>query len=395
MIASLVTGLLLAPSLTLGVKVDGDGFLRFGDRGRVVYSRSVRLYVSEDGRLMHSGGQILLPSIEVPNDAEKLGADIEGRVSATVHGEKKIIGRIVLAYFEKSQQLIKQGDFWTSHSRPVLRDPGEGYAGVIRVDGGNDPSPSETKPNTNNGTQPVPPSMNESGVISIQIPETSMVSNERFKLGDIATITGNSAEANKLKEIDLGTTPLIGVPVRINRDTLNFKLRSAGFTPSQIDLKMPNTVIVAREGQKVTQAQFLDAAIKAVQQKMGPSANLTGDSTGPDFYAPSGKLELPLESMAVKDGQLHAVIAVVVDGKRLNSRTVKLSGEGLTQGVKAGQIVKVRFITSGYVAEITGRSKQNGLLGQTVEVTVQYDGPGTTTTHAATVIGNGVVEVKL
>lgn len=393
MIVTLVTAILLSPGPTLSVRIEGDGYLRFGDRGRVVYAQSAKLTVGEDGRLAHPGGQVLLPSVEVPKDAERLGADLEGRISATVRGETKTLGRIVLAYFETEPTLTKQGDFLIARTRPQLLNPGEGFAGVIRVEGGNDALPAKSTPGTT--TQPTVPTSGTSGAILIQLPESAMVAADRIKLGDIATISAKDADAEKLKDIDLGSTPPTGVPTRISRDTVAYQIRRVGYATAAFKLDMPSVITVTREGQKITQAQFLQAAIKAVQEKLGVAIPLDGDQTGPDFYAPKGELELRMESMSPKDGQLHAVMAVVVDGKRLNSRTIKLSGEGLTAGVKAGQLVKVRFITSGYVAEISGRSKQNGMLGQTVEVSVQYDGPGTTTNHAATVIGNGVVEVRL
>ncbi|MBX3119902.1 MAG: hypothetical protein KF784_12620 [Fimbriimonadaceae bacterium] len=391
MIVTLLTTILLGQGPTLGVSIDGDGYLRFGDRGRVVYSKEAKLTVNESGRLAHTSGQVLLPSVEVPANTERLGSDLEGHISATIRGEKRIIGRIVLAYFESEPTLTKQGEFLIARSRPQLLDPGERMAGVVRVQGGNDVSPARTEPsNTPPQTQPV-----ATGLIRIEISETVMTSADRIKLGDIATISAKEAEFARLREIDLGTTPQPGIPLRISRETILYQVKRLGYNTATLDLKSPQTITVHREGQIITQAQFLEAAIKFVQERLGVAIPLSGDSAGPDFHAPKGVLQLRMESMSPKDAQMQVVMAVFVDGKRLNSRTIKLDGEGLTAGVKAGQLVKVRFITSGYVAEISGRSRQNGMLGQTVEVTVQYDGPGSTTSHAATVVGNGIVEVKL
>ncbi len=394
MITAFLTAITLAPALSLNIKVDGEGYLRFGDRGRVVYAKSARLVVDQDGRLSCSTGQVMLPSIKVPERAEKLGSDLEGHVSAVVSGEKKIIGRIVLACFEPGQQMSEKSGFLSSSARPSLRDAGEQTTGVIRVEGGNDAS--ITKQPEQAPRQEAAPPATYSGTLKIELPESAMVPGDRILLGDIAVISARDEDAIRLKQIDLGPTPVTGATARISKESISAQIRKAGYLPSAVSIQMGATVAVSREGQKITQAQFLEAALKTIREKVGAAADgFSGDSTGPDFIAPKGKLELRTESMAPKDGLLNVVVAVIVDGKRLNSRTVKLTGEALTQGVKAGQTVKVRLVSSGYVAEISGRVRQNGILGQTVEVTIQYDGPNTTTSHSATVVGSGVVEVKL
>src|SRR5690349_21408730 len=110
MLTTLVVALTLTAPPTLKVTVDGEGYLRFVNQGRVVYASTATLGVV-GGQLSHANGSPLLPAVRIPGTTSSLEISLEGEVLATTTTGKSTVGRLVLAVFKDGKGLTPQGAF--------------------------------------------------------------------------------------------------------------------------------------------------------------------------------------------------------------------------------------------------------------------------------------------
>lgn len=358
-----------AQSGTLDVRVDGDGYLRFTRDGRVVYAKTARLKVI-DGRLADASGAKLAPAIEA-SSLQGVTIDLEGNVTKA----RQPMGRIVLALFTSELEGKDAIGFFVSTTRPILGDPGAGANGVIRTAGtigaastGTDSSPiveqntAARPPKTSVSTQPKtlgslavdkPKSLPKSG-IEVTFTDRVEVDDTSFTLGQIATITASQDAATRLSSIPMGDTPPLGIERIIDRGKILVRIKTAGIDPNTVSLIGPDKIRVVRRGQTIKHQQFVEAAIRGAQMK-GYSVGLESSTPGPDLSGPIGDLQLVCESLTGNDGELNATIGVYVDGRRFNSRSVKLKTTGAASSLKPGAIVKVRVISHNVRIESTAK----------------------------------------
>jgi molybdopterin biosynthesis enzyme len=108
------------------------------------------------------------------------------------------------------------------------------------------------------------------------------------------------------------------------------------------------------------------------------------------MVAPMGQTTLVADSVTTSGAQTNVIIAVYVDGRRFNSRTLQLINRAPIAAVKVGTNVKVRVISNGAVVEISGRVKS--VDQNTNQIVVTTDTGATLVGYPAS---GGIVEVKL
>lgn len=365
----------------VNVRVDGDGYLRLMRDGRVVYAKSATLTALPDGRLGTTAGDPVSPSITVPAGATSLRVDLEGNVSAGAGP----IGRLVLAIFPSTSALSEKNGVLLATDRPQLGNPGEGPNGVIRSDAGSIVSIGSSAIKT---SAPVA----ISGKVRITANASAEIAGDVVRLGDIATIEAAEPLRSTLAQIDLGEAPAIGVRRVFDRVRITTRLRTAGVSPDSIELIVPTAINVTRQGQSIPQSAFIETALKTVASS---GIEYTSDDIAPEFKAPRGEVRLVSEGVTgLNTAACSVKIAVFVDGKRINSRTIKLTATVMPASIKSGESVKVRFLAGGAVIELTGVARSAGKIGDQISVEVRPEGADKSV-HLARVIGAGVVEVKL
>jgi hypothetical protein len=424
MINALLLSLTCAATPSLSVTVDGEGYLRFIREGRAVYAKSTRLVVT-DGKLSDEDGDLVLPGIGIAPDATKLEVDLEGNVFATIGGSKVREGQFVLALFSASSVLQPKDGILIANDRPHLGSPGDDTFGVIRaVDG----LPAKTAVKGASATQTpptvvIPPTLEAKVVpiapvptttvtnatennvarqpaklhsLTIAVQEHALVSKEHILLGDIAKIDGDPTVVDQLSQVDLGDTPPIGVPRKIDRERILIKLTLAGLRSTDFTLNLPGDADVRRKGQTIQQSQFVVSAVQLLIDKGGPNGNWMCTDNYGDFEAPNGKVELRAETISgMQSGEATALVAVYVGGNRFNARTIHLHLKDQIPPLKIGSAVKVIMIAGHAEVEVPGIVKTSGRLGDSIQVQVTIGSPPVSTFHTAIVVGPGVVEVKL
>jgi hypothetical protein len=377
--SSLVLATVAFASADFSIRVEGEGYLRFLQDGRAVYAKSATLTVS-NGELQEKSGAALLPPIRI--SASQATIDEAGWI---VVGSSKI-ARIILAKFPSG--LESSGSFLIARDRPQLGYAGsEGFGKILARDQGTEGSKEKVeKPSIPSALTPQRPN-----AFRIAVPSTATVANAKFTFGEIAEVSG--PEADRIKSIDLGNSPMHGVPLIYTRDRILAKIALLGIDRKAIDLSMGNAIEIRRQGQVITPEQLLARARQAVEEKAGLKGELNTTDRLVEIHVPTGALELTAESVSLGNGTATVTVGVRVDGKRFLGRTIRLSGSMLQPAILAGASVTVRFVSNGLIVELAGRAKSGGAIGQTIEVSVTAEGVGTTT-HQATIKSSGIVEVQ-
>jgi hypothetical protein len=307
----------------------------------------------------------LTPAIRVPATAVKIEVDLSGNVIAVAGATRNECGRIVLARFE-SAPTVDRG-FLVSTNRASLGNPGEGLFGVIRTSGTS--SASSTK----------------SGKPLIAVQAVSEVSGDQVTLADVAQISGDAKAA--IGAIVYTTTPTIGIDTPVTAYRIQALLKKAGI---EAEVQVPNNAVIRRKAQLIQASDFISVATKAAQEKLGAELPLiSADSNVSEFKAPLGAIELKAESVTTSGTTASVVVAVIVEGRRINSRTVSLKVDATAQ-IKPGAVVRVVLRSAGVSVEVGGKARTGGVVGQ--KITVVTD---TGSVLTGVVIGSDRIEVKL
>ncbi|HSQ41902.1 MAG TPA: flagellar basal-body rod protein FlgG [Fibrobacteraceae bacterium] len=119
--------------------IEGDGFFQIRlPNGETAYTRAGNFSLSSDGYLCTSQGYILEPGIVIPDDADDMYIDEDGKVMATLTEDEEAeeLGQIELARFINPAGLSAQGGnlyLQTEASgEPILGTPGDDNFGSIK-----------------------------------------------------------------------------------------------------------------------------------------------------------------------------------------------------------------------------------------------------------------------
>jgi flagella basal body P-ring formation protein FlgA len=384
---------LAAPSLD--VKVDGPGLMRFAKDGRAVYAKSARLVVRE-GTLVHTDGPGLLPGIKILGSITGLEVDPDGTVHGFAGSDKVKLGRLVLAIVPAEGALARSGPFLLTQDRPRLGLPGEGGFGTtVRQARTNPPVTTHTastsavapRPQVSATASPAPTVGTRPRIV---VREQAEVAGPKVLLGEVADLAQAGDRAAELAAVVLADTPTVGGSRTITPQQVASRIRMAGLRPEDFEVVMPASTRVERRARRIAHMEFVKVAATAAAREIGSDAPLKSGPTQQDFLVEDGEVELRAERVTRTTSAVSVTVAIFVNGNRVNSRVVTLSPEAEGEGVRGNTPVKILIRAGGAVVEVAGRARTSGWLGESVTVVTE-----TGSTHIATVVGPGRVEVRL
>ena len=367
------------------VRVEGEGWLRFSRNGRMLYAKEATLTVI-GGHLAERGGATVWPRLAlsgpftVQADGQVTsGGAVAGTLSLAVF-QNPPTGTGLVAASERPR-VVAAG----SEAGRIVLASGQAQVTVHREDV--EPVAVETK-----RPQVAPPTEEalRAGAVQIVLNDLTEVTGETFTLGEIATVTAKADIAERLTAIDLGETPPIGIERIVERSRILARLKQAGLTSlEKVAVIGSMRAKVVRRAQRVTHQDFVAAALKAAADKAPGS--FESKTPGPDMVLPMGEVQLVAESTTVANGRANVTVAAYVDGRRVNSRTVRLeAAQSAATSLRPGASVDVRVVSGG--AAIQTKGKVTRVDAATGEVTVTVAETG------AVLVGKlskeGVVEVR-
>lgn len=378
MVALILGCVLGIGSATVSVRVDGPGYLRLVSNGLIVYAKSARL-LSKGGWLADEAGGVFFPRIAV-QDGPPTRVLPDGWV---VQSERRV-GRLTLAVFPADREPTGR-PYLMSGERPTIAFPGEGGAGRLVVEGAGTGRPEGAS------LRSTTPSV-AAGRITISVRGRSEVTTDRYRLEDVAEVSGENAQ--RLRGVELGRSPVAGATAVLTRAQLLAALRGAGVNPDDCRIEMPARAEIARVAQTVTHEQLVQAAIEHAATAVGGNAAFACPDRPADCRVPSGRLELRVERFAPNVEGGSATVGVYVDGVRQAGRTLRLvatspDGGPVARAV-AGAQVKLRVWSGGACVELPARLQEAARVGQTVRVVTE-----SRTVHSGVLVDANTVEVRL
>lgn len=410
---SLLCTLLIGLSAPSAIQVDGEGYLRFAKDGSVIYAKHVSLEW-RDGLIVSQDGDPVWPKIKAESEPKSIEVDLRGRVLLGYSNEVIEAGRLVLALFPDDVRPVESGRYLKIFGDAELKEPGEGLAGVIRPWTGSvasTPEPERSFIKVYETEVEVPVKSKEDSVVAIQrsqktdhvgdsewiatggieiaFPDESEVSGNFMTLGDVADIFCAPDLKARLAAVDLGNSPVFGVPRQIDRTWILGRLKAAGFAPATVRVVGPVRLTIKRVGQSITQQMFVDAAVREIATQY-PGFEPESTKPVPDLDVPVGELQLVAERVAKSGSTLMVTVAAFVDGKRINSRNLTFTNNVVPLSLSVGDTVSVTFLSGAVVIETTGQIKKvDRVKGEvTVQISTGKQVVGTLNTQ-------GKIEVRL
>jgi flagellar basal body P-ring formation protein FlgA len=189
----------------------------------------------------------------------------------------------------------------------------------------------------------------DSGVV-IHVPSQVIVKNDHVLLGDVAEIrTSDNQLLERLKNIELGFAPNVGVIREISKEKLLVALAAAGIQKSSFVLNAPAVFELRRSSQQVDTALVYKAVEDGVLTDLtskGVEAKLVRLDLPSGIEAPSGQVEVRASASGVKDhfSPFTLSIEIWVDGRsfRRLSTTAQLEGYADVVVAKRDMAEKVR-----------------------------------------------------
>lgn len=362
------------------VRIEGPGYFRLIQDGRVHYAKSGRLQVV-NGRLgMYNCS--LMPTITINGPTASVTISETGEVAcAGSHA-----GTLSVAVFERS---IGESGLLTSATRPKIVASGSPESGFIRMSGSQTTKASEP---SKGAAQPIVASKG----LELRLRPSIEVIGEEIMVADVAELAGDPSFVQGVGAISLGPAPAIGKTKSVERTLIVSRLRAKGFALENMLLLGTGPVSVTRAGATILHSKFLEVARSAAEAHLGAGWQLTPTDPETDFAAPQGASNLQATRVTQRNGQVAVLVEILVDGKRINSRTVNFNGVAPTLAITAGAKVRVRFVKGDLVVEAEGTVKKAAALGAQVEVMVRLEGnKDQETLHTGTLVSGSVVEVKL
>lgn len=398
MMATLSWMILLAVTgPSTAVSVDGDGYLRVLEGEDVLYATALTLTVDQ-GQLVDAQGRPVVPRIRVPQGVQRLQVELDGEVLA----DGKSVGRLVLALPGPDAHIRdeQQGRFRFT-GRMILREPGEGLAGVVRMRRDDRSAPRAAQV-VNPAPRPVPttePAQSaqtemraaqpvKAGApdrVAIRLHPRAETGGTRIVLGDIADFGGDPALVRLARQVELGDAPAFGVERRLDTLSVRARLIQAGVKAEQIEFVESQTTLVRRASQEIAHESFVTEAQAAVPDE---STSVSGGVAPRPMVAPRGTVRLQVEAVRRSGSQITVTIAAFVDEKRFNARTVTLRVTPKAT-LKVGQTVVVVVRSGGVAVQTKGTVRR--VDGSTGQVTVQIE---TGRQLTGEVSAQGHVEVK-
>lgn len=382
MISALLSAIVLAPVPSLSIKVDGEGYLRFTRGANVLYARSAVLTSSAKG-LIAADGSILAPKIFAPAGTSSLSCSLDGEITAIVGTTPKPIGRIVLAIFKDQPSFINFDSMLSTLSKPGLVNPGEGSAGVIRLERTAAKAPVKPKTSGTAGNGFLSPTA------EVTVRLDSLVEGESISLESVADISGDPTLVKTLKGIDLGRAPYFGAARTITTATIRAHIAAAQIDVRTVQITVPGGAKVARKSQTVTIEAINQTVSDAFKKKFGIDVDLELRTRQFAVPVPVGEASIEASNLQIRDNQLSVTVDLSVN-KKLSTTLNLMYGTGNIPQVKLGDEVKLKMISATATVVVKGKAQGTAYLGQ--KVSVKTD---TGALQTGILLANNTVEVRL
>ena len=327
---------LVAAAMSPEIRVDGAGYFRLMDRGRIVYAPSVRLEVHE-GWVSDRSGLRLVPHLQVLEPGE-LNVEPDGTIYLKTKTSDRRLGRLMLAVFPLSTPPEKEGSFWVSGLRPTTSYPTVSGAGSI--------------------VGSVRPPVKSKGAVSgtITVNPSSVTEKDTFSIGDIATVIGPEPWCSKTKAVIIGETPPAGVERIIDPVRIQAKLIAAGLDNPSLKLDVPRRSKVARGIQVITAIEIVATATEAAKAILEHPAQLESTTQVPELRLGKGRLELMATDVKAGAGNLIKVtVEAYLDGVRRSEVVVVLKRSTVGPKMRVGDKVTVRMISGSIRMDLDGK----------------------------------------
>lgn len=404
MVAILISALAVADLATAPIRVEGDGYLRFAREGETVYAKKATLTVKA-GKLAAVGGPTVLPAMLVEGQPDTIQVDEKGHVIVYYGSHPQVLGRLALTKFPDDIRPVESRGFLMAYGSGVLGDPAEGGFGKIvpdeekmegtasvRLIEEKTGSAGDSEPPKKEGTAEIKvyapdedaqglesnsaslykPDLAflQAGGIRVVLPEKATVDGRSIFIGAVATVYANAELSPTVSAVDVGTAPVMGVPKIIDADRVKISLIRAGFDAKKIEVVGSSQCEVSLKGQTITHVDFLKVAIEAAKERFG-DFDAESNEPGVDLEAPEGTVQIIAENVIRSGNVITVRVVAYVDGKRINSRTLKIYNASVPVHLRVGSAVKVLVKSNDVSVETTGKVKK--IDGITGDITVELD----------------------
>lgn len=181
---------------------------------------------------------------------------------------------------------------------------------------------------------------------TITIAERSEVQGRTIRLGDIARIATEDEElADKLSAIEIQTAPLPGQTLTVDPNFVRTRLRQARIDLSQIQLTVPQKIIVISRATVVSRTAIVDAAKQFLLSQPtweGKDVVIDDPQYVDDVVVPPGQVELKAQRIG-SSGSLSSSLVTVSVG--VDGRTVRTLNLFLKIHVFADVVVAARTLS--------------------------------------------------
>jgi hypothetical protein len=376
---SLLSSLLLTAAPTLTLKIEGDGYLRLLRGTQTLYARQVALTATQSG-LVTSDGTLLIPRVIVPANTARVEVSLEGRISALIGGERKSLGRLVLAMFPAKTPFSAVGSFCKTSAKPSLANPGDGLTGVVRANTTSGPAKAIRKTASQSFAEIK---------AEVKVKAINEVDGEYVRLSDISFITGESKLVDKLRRIDLGRAPIMGSTRGLTMMHIRAIIAASGVDVRSIDVIVPAGSTVARKCQFIEASKVTVEVQAAMLKKFGFETPLDLKTRLNPVALPIGTATMDVTQIKMENTRLTATVDVAINGKIASTLSLIYETPNLVQ-VKTGESLRLRLVVNAAKVEVSAKAKSNAYLGQ--KISVETSGG---VLHTGTLIGPNLVEVKI
>ncbi len=382
MISALISAFCLAPVPSLSIKIDGEGYLRFSRGTNLLYAKSAVLVASPKG-LVSQDGSILAPKVFAPSGTSSLSCSLDGEITAVVGSTAKSIGRIVLAVFSTKPSFVDFGGMLSTAAKPALSNPGDGVAGVIRLE--RVATKMQTKPKTNGtaGHGFLAPTA------EVAVRPDSLLEQENITLESIADITGDPTLVKTLKNIDLGRTPYFGTARSITMATIRANIAAARVDIRTVQITVPSGAQVSRKSQSISIESINQTVGDTFKKKFGIDVDLELKTRQFAVPVPVGEATVEASNLQIRDNQLSVTVDILVNKKLSTTLNLNYATGNIPQ-VKLGDDVKLKMISASATVVVKGKAQGTAYIGQKVTVKTE-----TGALQTGILLANNTVEVRL
>ena len=179
-------------------------------------------------------------------------------------------------------------------------------------------------------------------VITVTPRSSSEVAGGVFTLGEIADFSGkDTALIQKLRAVEVGTSPLPGLSRSLSPGDIVVKLRACHLETAQVALTAPPAMEIRRAHVSLASAALIKAALEAAKPLLSelPDATLEAENPPQNLNLPTGKMVLVPGACKgrAENGLIFAPIAIQVDGKLFQTVEIALRAHRMARVVIANR----------------------------------------------------------